>query len=188
MQPLRTDAGKAVASRISEAADWPILAGAAAILFVAASLASRQRPARMLALMLAASCIGGVLSNGAKSLFGRTRPNNKEAPQGFYGPVRDGQLLIGRNKFNSFPSSHTACAFAFFGPLVAAGPIPAAVGFAAAAITGFSRIWLGVHHFSDVVSGAAVGIFAAWLAFRHRTRIERWADGAAAWIRTRRRF
>ena len=63
----------------------------------------------------------------------------------------------------SFPSAHTTLAFAMalfmqlqFGALVG---IPF---FAAAALIGLSRVYVGVHYFSDVVAGAILGSAVSW--------------------------
>jgi len=55
----------------------------------------------------------------------------------------------------SFPSSHTAAAVA----AVAAfdGLVPSGVLRGLAAVTAFSRLYLGVHFPSDVVAGAGLG-------------------------------
>ncbi|HKQ56681.1 MAG TPA: phosphatase PAP2 family protein [Candidatus Eisenbacteria bacterium] len=67
--------------------------------------------------------------------------------------------LIGRRPTDSsFPSGHTAAAFA--GAVLLTPHLPGvAPGFwAYAAIVGFSRVYLGVHFPADVVFGAAIGM------------------------------
>lgn len=65
----------------------------------------------------------------------------------------------------SFPSGHTALSFAL--AFVFYRGLPKAYGIGAmmvAALVGFSRVYLGVHYFSDVLVGALVGCLAAYIA------------------------
>ncbi len=68
---------------------------------------------------------------------------------------------------NSFPSGHTTCAFemgvALF--LSMRKKKIAWIFPTLAAIVGFTRLYLCVHYFTDVVAGVIVGTFAAFLAF-----------------------
>ncbi len=68
---------------------------------------------------------------------------------------------------NSFPSGHTTCAFemgmALF--LSMRKKKIAWIFPTLAAIVGFTRLYLCVHYFTDVVAGVIVGTFAAFLAY-----------------------
>jgi len=74
---------------------------------------------------------------------------------------------------NSFPSGHTCAAFAAAGiwwrtlPKRAFG-IAAVV---AAAIMGFSRMYVGLHYPTDVVAGMCVGLFCSFMIWRIYLRI-----------------
>jgi undecaprenyl-diphosphatase len=61
----------------------------------------------------------------------------------------------------SFPSGHSAAAFAGAWLLTRHYPALAPIWYAVAALTGFSRVYLGAHYPGDVLSGAAVGTLLA---------------------------
>lgn len=58
----------------------------------------------------------------------------------------------------SFPSGHTSSAFASATAIFAANKKWGAGAYVFAALMGFTRIYLGVHYFSDVLAGAVVGV------------------------------
>lgn len=68
---------------------------------------------------------------------------------------------------NSFPSGHTTCAFEMGVALfLSMNKKKIAWIFPTlAAIVGFTRLYLCVHYFTDVVAGVIVGTFAAFLAY-----------------------
>lgn len=111
-----------------------------------------------------------VLTYGLKSLVGRERPDT-------------GQLVD--FEFHSFPSGHVVQAVALWGmlpPIVALLTERRSWWFASVAVAGVivgltaaSRVYLGVHWFSDVLGGllaGAVALLAAETTFRyvHRRR------------------
>jgi undecaprenyl-diphosphatase len=72
-------------------------------------------------------------------------------------PVVDGGRHLPMPRSSSFPSGHSAAAFAF---AVAAGnqlPVLALPLNAAAGLVAYSRVHTGVHYPSDVVAGSAIG-------------------------------
>ena len=76
---------------------------------------------------------------------------------------------------HSFPSGHTATAFAAATVLTALVPRAAAAWFVLAAAIAYSRLYVGVHFPLDVAGGIAVGVATALLllgAVRRRSR--RW--------------
>ncbi|MGA2165050.1 MAG: phosphatase PAP2 family protein [Solirubrobacteraceae bacterium] len=103
-----------------------------------------------------AIAIAAALANGpVKLLARRRRPSGHSAP-----------ALIRMPRSTSFPSGHSAAAFAFAsgacgelpGLMPLLGPLACAVA--------YSRVHTGVHYPSDVAAGAAIGIGSGVLATR----------------------
>ncbi len=68
-------------------------------------------------------------------------------------------IVLGRKPGSySFPSGHSAAAFAGAALLATEFPRARRVFFLVAALTGFSRVYLGAHYPGDVAIGSAVGI------------------------------
>jgi undecaprenyl-diphosphatase len=96
----------------------------------------------------AALSVESVLVNGVvKSLFRRTRPPWE---------ARHGPRLR-RPRTSSFPSGHASAAFTAAGLLSEGDPLWPFY-YAAAVVVASSRIHVKVHHASDVVAGAAIGV------------------------------
>lgn len=92
------------------------------------------------------------------------------------------QFLVVEGDPNSFPSGHTCAAFAAAGAWYKALP-KRWMGFTAlalAALMGFSRLYVGVHFPSDVLAGALVGLFSAWLARRLGQRLPILGEGSGS--------
>jgi membrane-associated phospholipid phosphatase len=128
---------------------WLLIAGALAV------FRGRQGQ-RAAGRGLIAIAIAAAVANGpAKLLVRRRRPFSRSRP-----------ALIRMPRSTSFPSGHTAAAFAF---ATAAGTelpalAPALVPLAGA--VAYSRVHTGVHYPSDVAAGAAVGIVSGLLVAR----------------------
>ena len=127
-------------------------------LVIAAGLAAvGGRPARRAALQgVTALALASAVSNGpAKLLVRRARPTSRLRP-----------ALIRMPRSTSFPSGHSASAFAFTtatcGELPGLTPLLAPLACAVA----YSRVYTGVHYPSDVAAGAAIGLACGVIARR----------------------
>jgi len=76
--------------------------------------------------------------------------------------------LVDSADVHSFPSGHTCAAFAFAVSICAVlpGKIITATALIAAAVMGFSRLYVGAHFLSDVLVGAAVGAVCGFAGAR----------------------
>ena len=135
--------------------------GDAGLLWIALSLAMLfWKPTRKAgALALGAMILGLIVTNlTIKPLISRPRP-------WLDWPIVP---LVAENDPNSFPSGHTCAAFAAGLSWVWTlpwrwGRIAAA---AAAVLMGLSRLYVGVHYPTDVLTGAVIGSLCAWAAWK----------------------
>jgi undecaprenyl-diphosphatase len=122
---------------------------------IAAAVAARQRRRCLFTVVLLALLLGSTTANSiVKPAVHRTRPFD-ELP---------GTVIGGRPNDASFPSGHSATAFAAAMALSRVEPAGAPVWWALAALIAFSRVYLGVHYPLDVLGGAALGIACGGLA------------------------
>lgn len=84
---------------------------------------------------------------GMKSLFKRSRPVSE----------RERPLWLRQPRTSSFPSGHATSAFTAAALLSDDDPLWP-VYYAVAAVVSASRVYVGIHHASDVVAGVAVGV------------------------------
>jgi undecaprenyl-diphosphatase len=132
---------------------------------VAAGLTAtgRRRPRSAAASGLLGIGIASTLANGPlKFAWRRERP-----PM-----VPNSAPLLPLPRTFSFPSGHSASAFAFATGAAAAWPATAPVLVPAAGVVAYSRVHTGVHYPSDVLVGASIGVGSGLLAARvvHRLR------------------
>lgn len=86
-------------------------------------------------------------------------------------------LIIERSADFSFPSDHATATFAIAAVFLMHGV--RRLGFAflvAALLVAVSRVYVGIHYFSDVLGGALTGVLAAllvWATYREHTRLDR---------------
>jgi len=186
LEAVREGAGrpwKDAARALSFYGDFPWLLGGG-LLALAFLLRLRTRQwARIVTAMLLAGVLAGMVSNVTKLGTGRVRPRVEEVQHGWYGPRHEGQWVTLRHGFQSFPSSHAACAFGFFYPLFLSRRGAGMLGLIAAAAIAWSRVQLNAHHISDVAAGAFLGFVAGWIVWRwmvERGGLARWLGDAKA--------
>jgi membrane-associated phospholipid phosphatase len=158
---------------LSKVGDWPELM----VLGVAGLFVVRRRRhlVTVVLCMMIAATLAGAAVNSVRLFSGRARPNNTEVSPGWYGVSHDGKWLLGKYKYHSFPSGHTGSAFAFFGVLGFAFRRWSWVFLLLGAAIAWSRIYLNVHYFSDVIVAAVIGLFFAQLTWKRiRPWLEEW--------------
>ena len=133
---------------------WVMTSGTGWLLFLAlATLVDRQRGWRATRVVAPALWLAtATVEHPIKKWFRRRRP--------FIYLIE--AIIVGRKPGSySFPSGHSAAAFA--GALLLAREYPASARgfFGLASLVAFSRIYLGVHYPGDVLSGSLVGMVLA---------------------------
>lgn len=104
---------------------------------------------------VAAMATAQVLSNAvAKPLYRRRRPPREWVPP---------EELQERPDSSSFPSGHTAAAFAFAGAVAPVWPAAGAACGVSAVLVAAQRLHSGAHFPSDVAAGGVIGLAAAAL-------------------------
>jgi membrane-associated phospholipid phosphatase len=161
---------KEIAGFLSRWGDWPELMAYGGIGLCISWIARREQLIKVLVGMMIAATIAGAVVNSVRLVSGRTRPNNPEAVKEWNGLWNGGDFLLFKNKYHSFPSGHSGAAFAFFGVPMFANRRDWWPLLLAASI-GWSRIYLNVHHLSDVVVGACVGIITAAFVWRRLGKV-----------------
>ena len=150
---------------LSSYGDWPQLMVFGLIGLGVALLLQNRAFARLLICMMIASTMAGAFVNTIRLTSGRTRPNYTGATREWNGLWDGCQFLLFNNKYHAFPSGHSGAASAFFGvPLFARRNYWRLIFLIAIAI-GWSRLYLNVHHLSDVVCGVFAGLLIAYLVW-----------------------
>jgi len=141
-------------ARLSRAADYSRLSlTSAAVLAMAGGCRGRRAAVMGLASSWAAA---GVVNLGMKPLGGRRRPDRAASRTPIARHVR---MPIS----TSFPSGHSANAFAFASGVGRTLPLFAIPLHGVATLIAYSRVHTGVHYPGDVVAGAAIGTAIAQL-------------------------
>jgi undecaprenyl-diphosphatase len=121
-------------------------------------LAARKRRALAACSAIASSVVAWTISQGIGLLYFRPRP---------FAVLSDAQLLINKSSLDkSFPSDHASIAFALASAVYLVDRRWGVVFLAMAAVISVARVYVGVHYFSDVVSGALLGFICAFLVHR----------------------
>ena len=151
---------------LSRYGDFPFLL-AAGVVALGISLRLRAKAwSRIFTAMILAGILAGLASNVTKLATGRVRPRVEDTEHGWYGLKHEDRWVSVRHDFQSFPSSHAACAFGFFFPLFLSRRAIGTAGLLAAAAIAWSRVQLNAHHISDIAAGALLGVVAGWLVWR----------------------
>lgn len=130
---------------VSSAADHSLLWFA----IVAVRAAARRDPAVALRLGVIIGVESAVTNGPLKALFRRVRPERDlgtPPPYGMRIPIT-----------SSFPSGHATAAFTA-AMVLTRRPAEAVLWFPLAALVASSRVYVRMHHASDVLAGAAIGI------------------------------
>ena len=117
---------------------------------------------------LLALLIGALITNVAlKNIIARIRP---------YEQFSDIILLLERQKDFSFPSGHACSSFAAACALYWTSEqktrLIGVLSLALAVLISWSRLYVGVHFPTDVLCGAVIGIFSAWMAWQIIKKIQ----------------
>jgi membrane-associated phospholipid phosphatase len=143
--------------RLSRAADyarlWVAVAGGLAI---AGGPRGRRAAARGLASVAVAATLANVV---AKPLSARRRPDRR-------GNRVPALRRVRMPRSSSFPSGHSASAFAFATAVAHVLPALAEPMRTLAALVAYSRVHTGVHYPGDVLAGAVLGVGSAELTER----------------------
>jgi undecaprenyl-diphosphatase len=114
--------------------------------------AKRLRPEGIVVLALGLVVTSAMNDGLIQPLVARDRP---------FHLVTDVPVIGSRPDSGSFPSGHTANAFAGAAVLSALAEAPALPWWILAGMIAYSRVYLGVHYPSDVVAGALLGVACA---------------------------
>jgi undecaprenyl-diphosphatase len=168
------------ASKLSEYGDWPELMAYGSVVLAIAWVRRAGRLVHLIACMMLASTLAGATVNSIRLLSGRTRPSEREIRDGWYGLWYGKTFLLRKNKFHSFPSGHTASAFAFFGTVAWAHRRWGWLLLSVAGAIAWSRLYLSAHHLSDVIVALIIGLFLSFVVWRRAgPPLRRWF--AARW-------
>lgn len=146
----------------------------ALLLFALSFKFSALRPTRFLVLLVVLGLVVGYLgiTTVLKHVIERPRPfmtiaSNTSDWMSFFYPLETFPYEIFDLGFESFPSGHATAGFIFATPFILIYKsywvkVPAIVyGILAA----YARVYLGVHHPSDILVGSLVGILSVWLFY-----------------------
>lgn len=143
--------------KLADLADQPPMVAACVATAVAGAVLRKPRLLRAGLRMLASEAVATGAKALAKHFVARTRPG-KMLEDGRYSLQRDSDGDRDDGPWNSFPSGHTAGAFAVGRALVREYPAAAPAVAAAATLVAMVQPFTGAHFPSDVVAGAAVGL------------------------------
>ncbi|MGI9646343.1 MAG: phosphatase PAP2 family protein [Ilumatobacteraceae bacterium] len=123
---------------------------------------ARRRPDQIVLLAVMIGVESLLVNQGVKRLFNRRRPTT----------TGDARLPVRRPSTSSFPSGHASSA-AFAATMLSGWDRRSMGGlwWAVAAVVGTSRAYVRIHHASDVIAGAVVGVSFGLIGRRIARRI-----------------
>ena len=147
LEPLRHDPRAArVFTAASHLGDWSMIWH---LVGVARGLTSSKRADQAIVLSALLGAESLIVNQGVKRLFKRERPTDSG----------DDRFEVRTPSTSSFPSGHaSAAAFAATVLTTLDGKKSAPLWFGLAGVVGTSRAFVRIHHASDVIGGAVVGI------------------------------
>lgn len=132
------------------------------IIGIARGLTSEQRANQAMVLSAVLGAESLMVNQGVKRLFRRTRPTE----------TGDERFEIRKPSTSSFPSGHASSAFVAATLLTEwSGRRSAPLWFGLAAVVSISRVYVRIHHASDVVGGAVLGLALGALVRRIIQRV-----------------
>jgi undecaprenyl-diphosphatase len=157
-----------VLQSLSNAADHSKLwLATAALLSVAGGASGRRAAAQGLASVAMSSALVNLV---AKQVGRRPRPQRSAAHRA--------AAVVSMPSSTSFPSGHSASAFAFATGVAARLPATAMPLHALAGAVAYSRVHTGVHYPGDVLVGSVLGTVIAQLTSRSVRRYFGWSEAA----------
>lgn len=165
VQNHATPAQRRIAEHVSDGTTGAVLLGVALAGWGLGAVLQRRDWRQRWLVVLLATAAAGLAVNVPRALTGRARPR-ENIEQGWFGPVHDGRLIVGRFNYNSFPSGHTTTAAAFAFALGFCFPRLGRAALPLILLVGWARIWSASHHFSDIMVGLAFGRLLAWCLWR----------------------
>lgn len=112
--------------------------------------------------LFAAVASSGILADIIKVIAGRYRPSELFS-QGLYGF----DFWHISRAMTSFPSGHSATAFALATAITHLWPKSAILVWPLAVLIAASRLLIGAHYPSDIIGGAVLGVFSTLLVLRY---------------------
>jgi membrane-associated phospholipid phosphatase len=152
--------------RLTQAADYSRLwLALSVVLAVTRGAPGRRAAGRGIGSVAVTSAVANLL---VKPLGGRWRPDRRKVAAARRAPMPSS---------SSFPSGHSASAFAFATGVASVLPYDAIPIRALAALVAYSRVHTGVHYPADAIGGALIG---AALAQATTRALDHWQGGHGA--------
>ena len=139
---------------ITHLGEPPFLLGLSTVLYVGGEVFNDDNLRKTALMSLESFCLDGIVINGMRYLFSRSRPLSGEGPSSFH-------WFSFRNGQHSFPSGHTSTAFAVAAVIAGQSDsfLVGAVSYGLASLVAISRVNNNEHWASDVIAASIIGYF-----------------------------